>query len=289
MVSTTTVLCICITLLITLLGPVAALIIYALRNRKQGIVSAWFLGAAGFFVTQMIVRSSILGILSMQSWFMPFVENNYVIYAVILAFTAGLFEFAGRFAVAKIMEKNLTYKRGFAAGLGHGGIEAMLIVGMTYVSNLLYVVMINTGTFDLIVEQTAALGADTTALYQVQDALLNTAPVTFLLGGYERILTILCHVALTLIVIYYVKKQNAFKGALVCVALHTMLDGVSGLLMGLSTPYMGSVITQNTMYVIVYIFLTACAAGSVYVIVKIKKEMEASAESTEAEAPVEGM
>ena len=279
MVSTVTILCICITVLITLVGPIAALIIYALRNRKQGIVSAWFMGAAGFFVTQMLVRTTILSVLSMQNWYVSFVENNYVIYALILAFTAGLFEFAGRFAVAKIMEKNLTYKRGLAAGLGHGGIEAMLIVGMTYVSNLLYVGMINSGMFDIVVEQTAALGADTTALYQVQDALLNTTAATFLLGGYERILTIICHVALTLIVIYYVKKQNAFKGAVVCIALHTMLDGVSGLIMGLSTPYMGSVITQNTMYVMVYIFLTACAVGSVYVIAKIRKEMETSAEA----------
>ena len=75
------------------------------------------------------------------------------------------------------------------------------------------------------------------------------------------------------------KKQNVFKGAVVCIALHTMLDGISGLIMGLSTPYMGSVITQNTMYVMVYIFLTACAVGSVYVIAKIRKEMETSAEA----------
>lgn len=279
MVSVATILCICITLVVTLLGPVIAFLVYALRNRKQGIVSAWFLGAAGFFVTQMLVRTTILSILSMQSWFVSFVENNYVIYALMLAFTAGLFEFAGRFATAKIMEKNLTYKRGFAAGLGHGGIEAMLIVGMTYISNLIYVVMINTGTFDLIVEQTAALGADTTSLYQVQDALLNTAPATFLLGGYERILTIVCHVALTLIVVYFVKKQNVWRGAVICIGLHTMLDGVSGLLMGLSTPYMGNVITQNTMYVIVYIFLTACAVGSIYVIAKIRKAMETSEEA----------
>ena len=242
-------------------------------NKKQGVVSAWFLGAAGFFVTQMLVRTTILSILSMQPWFMTFVENNYVLYALILAFTAGLFEFAGRFACAKIMEKNVTYKRGFAAGLGHGGIEAMLIVGMTYISNLVYVALINSGSFDTIVEQTAALGVDVTSLYQVQDALLNTAPSTFLLAGYERILTMICHVALTLIVFYYVKNQNAFKGAAICIGLHTMLDGVSGVIMGLSTPYLGNVISQSTMYLLVYIFLTACAVGSVYVIGKIKKAM----------------
>ena len=280
MVSTATIVCICITLAVSLLVPVVGLIVYTVMNKKQGVISAWFLGAAGFFVTQMIVRTTILSVLSGQAWFVSFAENYYVVYALILAFTAGLFEFAGRFAVAKIMENNLNYKRGFAAGLGHGGIEAMVIVGMTYISNLIYVALINSGGFDIIVEQTAALGVDTTALYQVEAALLNTAPATFLLAGYERILTMICHVALSLIVVYYVKNKNVWKGAVICIGLHTMLDGVSGLISGLSTPYMGSVISQSTMYLLVYVFLTACAVASVYAICKLKKAMEALAENS---------
>lgn len=49
--------------------------------------------------------------------------------------------------------------------------------------------MINGGTFDKIVEQTAALGVDTTGLLAVKDSLLHTDSVMFLLAGYERILT----------------------------------------------------------------------------------------------------
>lgn len=274
MVSSATIICMCITLSVSLLLPVVGLIVYGVRNKKQGVISAWFLGAAGFFVTQMVVRTTILSLLSTQEWYMAFAQNYYVVYVLILAFTAGLFEFAGRFAVAKIMEKNLTYKRGFAAGLGHGGIEAMVIVGMTYISNLVYVAMINSGSFDTIVEQTAALGADTTGLYQIKTALIDTVPTTFLLAGYERILTMIAHVALSLIVVYYVKNKEVWKGAVICISLHTMLDGVSGLISGLSTPYMGSVISQNTMYLLVYIFLTAVAVGSIFVIRSIKGKMD---------------
>ena len=107
MVSTATIICICITLAVSLLVPVVGLIVYAVMNKKQGVVSAWFLGAAGFFVTQMIVRTTILSLLSTQEWYVAFVENYYIVYVLILAFTAGLFEFAGRFAVAKMMEKKL--------------------------------------------------------------------------------------------------------------------------------------------------------------------------------------
>ena len=50
------------------------------------------------------------------------------------------------------------------AGLGHGGIEAIVIVGMTYINNLLYSAMINTGAFDTMVESTAQMGVDENTL-----------------------------------------------------------------------------------------------------------------------------
>ncbi len=274
MVSMASMICMCITLAVALLLPLVGLLVYALKYKKQGIVSAWFLGAAGFFVTQIIVRTNILGILGTQGWFLNFAQNNYIIYVLILAFTAGLFEFAGRFAVAKIMAKNLTYQRGFAAGLGHGGIEAILLIGMTYINNLLYAAMINSGMFKEVIAQSVALGVDVTPLYQVQDALINTASGTFLLAGYERILTMICHVALSLIVVYYVKEKQAFKGAVICIGLHTALDGISGLLSGLSTPYLGSLVSQNVTYVLVYVFLTVSAVVGLCYIRNIKGKMQ---------------
>ena len=70
----------CITLVISLVLPVIALIVYALKNRRQGVASAWFLGAAGFFVTQMVIRVPILSTLSLMPGFMAFAENHYVVY-----------------------------------------------------------------------------------------------------------------------------------------------------------------------------------------------------------------
>ena len=108
MVSITTIIACVITLLVSLVLPVAVLIGFAIKNKKQGIVSAWLLGAAGFFVPQMLIRLPILTVLQSQSWFAVFAQNNLFLYSFGLAFTAGLFELAGRFAVAKLMEKRLT-------------------------------------------------------------------------------------------------------------------------------------------------------------------------------------
>ena len=266
-----TILAMCVTFFVSVILPIVGLIVYGLKNRKQGIVKAWFLGAAGFFVTQVIVRLPLLSTLSMSEGFVRFAENHYLLYVILLAFTAGLFELAGRYAVAKILSKELTFKKAVAAGLGHGGIEAIVLIGMTYISNLLYVLMINTGAINVTIAQAEAMGVDVTAIYTLVDSLVNTPASIFLLAGYERILTMTAHTAMTVIVFYFVWKKQDLKGIGICLLMHTLLDGVTGIVSGLATPYLGSVISQNVSYVLIYVFMTVIAVASVVIIRKIKE------------------
>lgn len=270
MVSTSTIIAVCVTLFISLFLPVIIWIVYGLKNRKQGVWSAWLLGAAGFFVMQVVLRLPILSLLSLSKGFSAFAEEHYILYCLALAVTAGLFEVAGRYVVAKLMQKNLTYRRGIAAGLGHGGIEAMILVGMTYINNLIYIAMINTGSFDGIIEQTAQLGADTASLTAVREALTGTAPVMFYLAGYERILTMILHVALSLLVCYFVWKKKDVAGIVICLVIHSAVDFVSVVLSGLSVNYLGGE-SQTTGYSFTYIFLTVVAIGAVLGICRIRK------------------
>lgn len=274
MVSEVSIFLMWVTLLISLVLPVILLIIYALKNKGKKIVSAWFMGAAGFFVLQIVLRMPILSMLSIMPGFQSFVENNYVVYVLILGFTAALFEVIGRLAVAKLMSNNLTYERGIAAGLGHGGIESIWLVGITYMNNLLYTVMINNNLFDGYVEQYEALGVDVSQLLAVKEALLTSPSYMFGLAGYERLLTIIFHTAMSLLVCYFVYNGQAVKGVLISLILHTIVDSVAGLLSGLSTSYMGNVMSQNTGYIMIYSFLTLMAVISVVVILKIKKEFK---------------
>lgn len=260
----------CVTLFVSLILPVIALIVYAVKNKKQGVVGAWFLGAAGFFVTQIIIRVPILSALSLSEGFMAFVENHYLLYALILGLTAALFEVVGRYTSAKILSKNLTFTKGFAAGLGHGGIEAMVLIGMTYISNLLYVAMINSGTIEAVIAQTETMGVDATPIYTLIDSLVNSPSYLFLLAGYERILAMIGHVAMTLVVFYFMSKKQTVKGIGICVLYHFVMDSMVGIISGLATPYLGSVISQNVSYVITYVFLTVMAAVAIVAIRKIR-------------------
>lgn len=274
MVSLGTIISMLVTLCVSVALPVGVLIWYGVRNKGKGVWTAWLLGAAGFFVMQVIIRMPILNILSLSEGFRQFAENNYVIYCLLLAFTAGLFEVVARYAVAKIMSKNLTFERSIAAGLGHGGIESIFIIGTTYINNIIYVILINTGAFDTLVANVAATGADVSALAGVKDALINTGSGIFLLAGYERILTMIAHVAMTLLVCYFVSRKKSVIGVLICLALHTAMDFVAPLINGMASDYLGNIISKDAAYVIIYVILTAVAAGAVALIFVLKKKME---------------
>jgi len=257
MISTMTIVACVITLLISLVLPVAVLVGFSVKSKRQGIFSAWLLGAAGFFVTQMLIRLPILTVLQSRSWFVNFAQNHLFIYAFGLAFTAGLFELAGRFVVAKIMEKKLTWKRSLAAGLGHGGIEAMLLIGMTYVNNLIYIIMINSGQFDTMIVQAAGAGVDVSQLELIRTQLVGTAPGMFLLAGFERLLAMTGHAAMSVLVCYGVAHKKVGICVLLCLGIHTLMDLTAGISM---------VLPQNIAYPIIYAILVVMAVVSVVIL-----------------------
>lgn len=271
MISTASILACLLTLAVSLILPVALLIGMALKNRKQGLVSAWLLGAAGFFLPQMVVRIPILNSLVGNAGFLAFSQNHLFLYALSLAFTAGLFELIGRFAVARWLDrKGLTWKRSLAAGLGHGGIEAILIVGITYVNNLVILFMIHSGSFDALITQTAALGADVSQLEAIRTALLTTSPLLFLLAGLERVLTMIAQAAMSMMVCWGVHVKRAWKASLVCLLFHTLIDTSAGISI-LATDAGGNVLSQATAYAIVYAILILAAGLSLYVLREIRR------------------
>ena len=77
---------------------------------------------------------------------LPEPARGFLLSVPVASFTAGLFEETGRLVVMLLLLKAFhRLADGLAFGLGHGGLEAMLLVGLTYVSNLVLAVLMNTG------------------------------------------------------------------------------------------------------------------------------------------------
>ena len=270
MVPVTSILACIFTLCVCLFLPIAVLILFAVKHKGEKILPAWLLGAAGFFVTQMLIRLPVLSVLQTQEWFLAFSQKTPFVYAFSLAFTAGLFELVGRFAVAKLMAKNLTFRRSLAAGLGHGGIEAIVLIGLTYVNNLIYIVMINTGTFDTLVAEASAtanaaqLDLILAQLDMIKTQLVSASPALFLLASLERVLAMTCHAGMSMIVCYGVATKKILPCLLICLGIHTIIDLTAGISLLANT-----VLSQTAVYIIIYLILAAVAALSLLIIRKL--------------------
>ena len=254
-----------VTLFVSLILPIGLLIVYAVKNKGKGIWSAWLLGAAGFFVPQIVIRTPILTWLATKEGFVSFAQSHLLLYALLMAFTAGLFEMAGRLAAAKLMRKKLTYQRALAAGLGHGSIEAILIVGVTYIANLVLIAQIQTGGFDALIAQTAASGGDVSQLEATRATLAQTSWVLFLGAGLERLLTLVCQAAMSMLVCYGVHTDHTVKGILLCLGFHTLLDSIAGISM-----LSGTVLSQAAAYGIIYAILALLALLGLWILKTIR-------------------
>ena len=105
MVSLLSIIAMFVTLIICMVLPVLAVIIYSVKNKRKGVWLAWFIGAAGFFVMHIVIRTPILSLLSLNQGFVEFANNHYIAYVAILAFTAALFELIARVIGANILKK----------------------------------------------------------------------------------------------------------------------------------------------------------------------------------------
>ena len=103
MVSASAITGIVFTLIITLIVPVVIWIVIA--KKVKGISKAIIAGALGFVIPQLFIRIPILQLLGANPSVTQFSEDNKYLFLLILAFSAGLFETAGRLIVLKVLSK----------------------------------------------------------------------------------------------------------------------------------------------------------------------------------------
>ena len=163
--------------------------------------------------------------------FQQFVADNTYLYVFLLALTAGLFETAGRLVVLKVaLGKRLSFTTGLAAGAGHGAMESIGLIGLTYVNNLVISVMINAGFLSMMIP-------DEKLAESVRQALTGTAPDLFLAAGLERVFTMVFHIAMSVLLCYFIMKRQSARGFGLVLFLHFAVDFAISLMQvqGLST------------------------------------------------------
>ncbi len=216
MVSNASLLFMGFTLLVSFGMPIG-LAIYLCVKKKASILAV-LVGALVFLVSQVLVRIPLLQMSSQMPWYQA-MASNFVVLVVFLSFTAGLFEETGRYLAFRfLLRKQLETKNALAYGVGHGGFEAIYLIGLTFINNIVISLMINAGTFDQNVAPSLGSSAD-----MVRAQLVNIPPSTFAVAGIERALTILAHIGMSLLV-YYAVRYGKVRFYFFALLAHTVLN-----------------------------------------------------------------
>ncbi len=209
--------------------PAAGMIVLATRKASDGTrahLHLWrpFLcGALAFFVSQVLTRLPLMAAVVPR---LPEPISGFLLSAPVASYTAGLFEETGRLVVMILLLKGFhRFVDGVAFGLGHGGLEAVLLVGLSTVSNIGLAVVINSGQWSSV-----AASMPPEVAQQMFKALTTTPPATFLLGGVERVAAVVLHVCCSLLVLWGVHAGRRLLAWAVAVLVHGSFNLVAVLL-----------------------------------------------------------
>ena len=113
------------------------------------------------------------------------------------------------------------------AGAGHGGIECILILGFSMISNLAIVLMINNGMTSQLIEPLKTLDPDTAqstvnSLIQV----IEYPSWMFLVGILERFAAMASHIAMS-VPVWFAVKNKKISLLFVAIGMHFVLDAGS--------------------------------------------------------------
>jgi len=212
--------------------PVAAVIFLALK-KKAKVVCA-LIGAAAFIVFALILEPLLHA--GVKAALGEKLTGNIWLLAGYGGLAAGLFEETGRLLSMKfLMKKTLTKENAIMYGVGHGGAEAVLLIGLTYISNITASVMINMG---LLEASLASLdGALREETIRQLSALWMTPSGQFFLAGIERLAAFVLHLCLSYIVYRCVKEKKPIY-YLLAVGIHFLVDAGIVLLASAVSPYL---------------------------------------------------
>ncbi len=106
-------------------------------------------------------------------------------------------------------------------GIGHGGAQAILLVGGTCIYNLILSWMINRSGTDILMANLS--GAQMSNMQHAVQALIQT-PEIFCLAGIERLVIIPLHVALSMLVWMAVQRKVSPIFFLLTVLFHALCN-----------------------------------------------------------------
>ena len=214
------------------IGIAAPILLSRWMVKKYNVKVRTILIGAGVFVLFALVLETILHQLVLKGPIGPSITGNVWYFALYGGLAAGIFEETGRFLAMQFLLKDEPSgaKTAVAYGIGHGGIEMLIIFGVSMIANLVIAALINAGQADTIL---SAVPAEAQAQMQGTFAQFETSsPGTFLTGLWERASAIILQLGLSVFVWTAVRKGGKWLWLFpAAILLHFLVDASAVLLM----------------------------------------------------------
>lgn len=210
--------CAGITLAVSVLAPIG-LAAFCFR-KKRGMLHAVLVGALCFIVSALVLESLLHQLVFAL---FPTLTQQPLLYTLYGCLAAGLFEETARLiGLRRLCKRDASAMTGFSYGVGHGGIESILLTGMSMVNSLVVMATIRNGQAG---ELVASLPAEQQALGQSQLEQLAAMPaLDYLAGSAERLAAIALHIALSLLIWMVVVGRLPKWGYAVSILLHALVN-----------------------------------------------------------------
>lgn len=207
--------------------PVVLVAAWKLRTRKSLIPV--FVGAGIFLLFAKLLETiPHTFFLLMDNPVSRVINGNPWLYALYGGLMAALFEEAGRYVAFRyFLNRHTAPETPVSYGLGHGGIECMLVLGIANLQNFTYAQLINNHKMDEILK---SLGSDQKAVDAYQElisTLTHLKTSTLIWGGVERVAALFLQVALSVMVFYAVRQAGKIRFLWIAMAIHALVDFVA--------------------------------------------------------------
>ena len=197
-----------------------------LVKRRGAKIAPFLVGCAVFVLFALVLEGAVNYVFSKTETGKKVLENGWF-YALYGGLMAGIFEETGRFIAFKTVLRRYRDNdaNALSYGAGHGGCEAILTVGTTYLVYIAYALLINSGNSEVI---TGSLPAGQEELLTpVFEQLAATPAWQYIAALGERCLAIILHMSLSVLVWFAAKKKEKFLLFPAAILLHAAVDAAS--------------------------------------------------------------
>lgn len=221
-------------LLIFTIVPIVLSIVWLVKKKER--ITTILIGAVCFILFALILEKPIQNVLAFPTALgLPnhalsnFFNANPILLAFVAGLFPGLFEETGRFVAFKtILRKRKNRETSISYGIGHGGIEVVVLLGLTYINYIIYALMINSGLMQTTINQMMEIAPEQVGQLEEIIVMLTTfSGITLLISVVERIFAVMFHIGASILVFYACKDKSKMWLYPLAIILHTLMDFIA--------------------------------------------------------------